>query len=509
MEWVAPIVAGVMFLAGLGFLLNRRRRQPVHLPHAAAVSQQHLYLFQGGKLSESELESIKAGFRGLLERGERRQIESGLRAGTRFAVEVRALTEIGSPQAGAILERLLQRRLSPDPMEQSWYRLDLAHGLRLIGRPESLPALLQCFPANEAPLQHYLAAEIACFPGFERYLEEPETAPGQAALRVLHLALVGLRNGVQPQVIVAGRLGEAIELVWEQRHWAIDPAAIRVLIEAVRLLPRADHAERAFDENRRERDRFRKQIRTIAVLAEPIEDYLADVGPLLLDMLPGASTSEQERIFLQALIDLKADTGPVVRPLLEENRINASDLAIESLAASANPAVGSWLCDWTCCRRAKRRSGALPYRAVLSVLRHFPSPEAEGILLAAAREQKTEICTAGLGSLGWWEPLRREAVLACLHQARSDRRSEVRRAAEAALARLGERQALQWFRQQFSGECTDPIHHAIQLAADEGVLLLWPDLDHLADAEDADVAYHACEALEQMRESCSFSGSLR
>src|SRR6266699_2184193 len=103
MEWFALIVAGVMLVAGLGFLLNRRRR-PVHSPHAAAVSQQHLYLFQGGKLSESELESIKAGFRDLMERGEGQRIEAGLRAGTRFAVEVRALTEIGTPQAGAILE---------------------------------------------------------------------------------------------------------------------------------------------------------------------------------------------------------------------------------------------------------------------------------------------------------------------------------------------------------------------------------------------------------------------
>src|SRR5260370_9141313 len=257
MEWVAPMVAGVMLRAGLGFLL-KRRRQPELSPHAATVSQQHLYLFQGGKLSESELESIKAGFRRLLERGEGRQIESGMRAGTRFAVEVRALTEIGTPQAGAILERLLQRRLSPDPTEQSWHRLDLAHGLRMVGRPEGLPPPLQCFPAEEAPLRPYLAAEIACFTGFERYLEAPETAPGQAALRVLHQALLGLRNGVQPQVVAAGRLGEAVELAWEQRHRAIDPAAIRVLIEAVRLIPRADYSQRAFHENRRERERFSK-----------------------------------------------------------------------------------------------------------------------------------------------------------------------------------------------------------------------------------------------------------
>jgi hypothetical protein len=86
---------------------------------------------------------------------------------------------------------------------------------------------------------------------------------------------------------------------------------------------------------------------------------------------------------------------------------------------------------------------------------------------------------------------------------------EVQNAAQAALARLGERHALQWFRQKFAGENVAMIHHAVQFVADEGILLLWPDLDRLADAENADVAYHACEALEQLRESCMFPASPR
>src|SRR5207247_7762719 len=98
-----------------------------------------------------------------------------------------------------------------------------------------------------------------------------------------------------------------------------------------------------------------------------------------------------------------------------------------------------------------------------------------------------------------------DAVLAHLKEARFDPTTVVQNAAYAALARLGERQALRWFRQQLAGESPEPIHRVIQLVAEEGILLLWPDLDALADAEDGDIAFHACEALEHLREDLSFS----
>ena len=115
---------------------------------------------------------------------------------------------------------------------------------------------------------------------------------------------------------------------------------------------------------------------------------------------------------------------------------------------------------------------------------------------------------AALGSLGWWVPVNHDAVLTRLKEARSDRMPAVQNAAQAALARLGERQALRWFRQQLAGDSPEPIHRVIQLVAEEGILLLWPDLDTLADAEDGDIAFHACEALEQMREGLSVSAPI-
>jgi hypothetical protein len=91
-------------------------------------------------------------------------------------------------------------------------------------------------------------------------------------------------------------------------------------------------------------------------------------------------------------------------------------------------------------------------------------------------------------------------VLGGLQQGRRDPCPDVRQAARAALARLGERQALQWFRHALTGEESQRVHEAIQVVAGEGLTLLWPDLDALADADDADVANHAREALERLSE---------
>src|SRR6476469_5324601 len=122
MEWLAQILGVVVPLLGGAFWLGRS------LPRAAAqrsllspVTQQHLHLFQGGRLSEAAVEAAKARLAALLERGAVEEAESSLRPGLHYAVQVQALAELGGPQAGALLERQLHRRLSDDPVEQSWY----------------------------------------------------------------------------------------------------------------------------------------------------------------------------------------------------------------------------------------------------------------------------------------------------------------------------------------------------------------------------------------------------
>src|SRR5207237_4993400 len=145
----------------------RRHRQRHAREDLSAITRQHLDLLQGGQLSESAVESTKARFRDLLERGEVEAVEASLRAGEAYVVQVRALAELGTEDAGRILERQLRRRLTDDQIEQAWYWIDLANGLRTLNRSQSLPHLLRCAEsACEKPLGHFFAAEAVCFLGF-------------------------------------------------------------------------------------------------------------------------------------------------------------------------------------------------------------------------------------------------------------------------------------------------------------------------------------------------------
>src|SRR5262249_38337374 len=153
---------------------------------------------------------------------------------------VRALAEIGTDVAGRILERQLQRHLTDDSLEQSWYWIDLASGLRNLNRTQSLPHLLRCSEAaGDLPLGHFFAAEIVCFVGFTGYLHQPNTSLGRAALRTLHRALEGMRYGVQPHLLQEARLGEAVEQLWDHRPEQVHPLVVRVFVEALRQIRRA------------------------------------------------------------------------------------------------------------------------------------------------------------------------------------------------------------------------------------------------------------------------------
>src|SRR3989441_13329705 len=128
----AVVILAVLLIIAPGavFLLARHlyRRQYLN-DELSPVSRQHIDLFQGGQLNEAAVESTKARFRDLLERGEVAAVEASLRAGMQYVVQVRALAELGTDDAGRILERQLQRRLTDDLIEQSWYWIDLANGL--------------------------------------------------------------------------------------------------------------------------------------------------------------------------------------------------------------------------------------------------------------------------------------------------------------------------------------------------------------------------------------------
>jgi hypothetical protein len=433
-----------------------------------------------------------------------------------YVVQVRALAELGTDDAGRILERQLQRRLTDDQLEQAWYWIDLASSLRVLNRQESLPHLLRCAEtAGDIPLGHFFAAETVCFLGFAGYLRQPDNPLGRAALRVLHRALEGLRHGLPPQVVAEARLGEAIENLWDSRPEGIDPLLVRVTGEALRQVRRAPHTRVLLAEEAAEREAFDWQMSRLTVLEPVLSDYLEEAPQRLGDALATARGADQRDV-LQALLDLRAESADAVLPLLARPGFAHAALAVEVLRWSRGPRVGPFLREWvgrrvSQARRAqwRRRSVAprrssvapdVPYKAVLRALRGHPSVETEQFLLAAAGDWDPTFRAAAVGSLGWWEPLRRGETLLCLQQGRRDPSPEVRQASRAALARLGERQALQWFRQALTGEDAQHVHEAVQVVAGEGLTLLWPDLDRLADAEDSEVAHHAREALERLCE---------
>ncbi|HLW67262.1 MAG TPA: hypothetical protein VKS79_18250 [Gemmataceae bacterium] len=520
MDYLLPTIL-ILALAGFGCRIGRRKptRQTTG-DRSGAVHEQHLYLFQGGQLSESEVESARVAIEKELKDNRPANVLAAMKAGTGFAVWVQALGQIRTFDAASILEKQLQHSITTDPQEQAWYWLDATRALRQLERNDCLPMLSACVARAPAPLDQFLAAEAVCFSGFIDFLHEGDAAKRRLAARLLHLSLVGLRSGVQPHVVVHGRLGEAVSALWEQRWEEVDPVAVRCFREALRVLQRAGYLERLAGEDELLCERLQEQIRQLDVLAEPIADWLDEARVALVQRLSDRSADEQIEL-LRAAVDLRCDTAAVVLPLLEADRLGCPDLAIESLAYARKERIGAWLCRWLKQRGFAKNwnswrgwgkfnhVGKEIYLAVLRTLRHHPCAEAEKLLVEAGSSHDPSIRTAALSSLGWLEPLDRSAVLRCLHQGRFAHSSAVQRAAQAALARLGERQALQWFRQQLAAESSDRVHHILDLIGREGIVLLWPDLDHLADAEDRDIAHHACETLELLREDFIFCAPVR
>ncbi|MSU77482.1 MAG: hypothetical protein EXS16_05220 [Gemmataceae bacterium] len=106
------------------------------------VSRQYIEIFQTGQFNEAAVESAKRRFRALLDNGDERGVQPSLRPGVQYFFQIRALAELGTDAAGQILERQLERRLSNNLLDQSWYWVDLAVNLRMLQRQESLPFLL-------------------------------------------------------------------------------------------------------------------------------------------------------------------------------------------------------------------------------------------------------------------------------------------------------------------------------------------------------------------------------
>jgi HEAT repeat protein len=502
-------------LLGAILWMRVRRKGECAIDTISPVTRQHIELFQGGQFRKGAVEAARKELELLLDRGLVRQAEATLRPGTQYAIQVRALAEIGTEAAARILEKQLLQTQTRDALDQSWYWIDLAGALRRLNRHESVPLLLRRLESEaEIPLAHFLAAETVCFPAFLGFLRQPRGYLGRAAMRTAHRAFEGLRNGVQPQVVMEARLGEAVEVLWDSLVDVRDPLQVRVFVEALRQLRRAPHAEAALANDETDLEGFRLQMARIGALEAAIEDYLREAPEVLKKALPDLPSSEQGEA-IAALDDLHVDATDVLMPMLDGRGCEHEESALRLLRWSRDAETGAWLRarvekklaagERTKRRRSRSVENPLPaavrtYVAVIQALRGHPSADTARFLVRATQDYDPCVRIAASNSLGWWEPAPRGPLVSALQGLRHDENANVRHAARAALARLGEREALNGFRALLTSEEPRRVCEAIQAIAREGLTLLWPELDRLADSEDADVAYFAREATERMRE---------
>ncbi|HKA05969.1 MAG TPA: HEAT repeat domain-containing protein [Gemmataceae bacterium] len=438
-----------------------------------------------------------------------------VRPGHRCVEEVRRRCHLDFVGAMNFLEGQLNRRVSSDALEQSRYWIDLAEGLRGLNLHESLPALLRrADDALDMPLAEGYAAEVSSFAAFAEYLHDPLTPEGQSALRVLRVAMEGVRLGkVQATVYADAAFGDAVRRLSENCPDVVNPRLVLAFIEGLRHARRSFHNNAAFRDDPVRRQTVRWQ-QAFLRDAEPImREYLHDIGPELARLLENTRGRARREILL-ALAELQVDTDDVALILLGDPEFADRAAAIKCLRWSKSPLAPAALCGiarhaLTGERSARwlRRLGvgkkpvpADEAHAALRALRGHPSEEAERVLLNYARRPEAAWRRDAFRSLGWWEPMRRGEVLYALRTGRQDPHPDVRRAALAAAARLGECAALQMLREMLARETPAPVLDAIRLSASEGLSWLWPELDVLTESDDAAIAAEAWESIEQLRE---------
>lgn len=501
MVWVFVSVAAVG-LFWLGFRHPRRRRwllprRVVTRAPATAVDRQHRHLAAGGQLGEAAVAAAAGHLGDLLASGRLTDVERALVPGVGFAVQVQALVAVGTPEAGRILEQLLTRPLSRDPVEQAWYWADIAAGLRRLCYAPALPAVLRCATAaTGTPAAPILAAESLAFSNFPNALNDLTSPVGRAAMRALTAASRGCRDGFcDPGSILGLGLGDLLATLSETAPRSADPWTTAALLEAqrlgrrlqswVHLLPPGIQAV------------ARRQGERLSRSAARRREWLSTAPERLLDRFPAAPAEEQTAI-LRCLFELRADVTRLF-PTLPNVRTEWWGEAVACLTWSRSPAVRAMLAHqagWCLASRWWRPRAA----ALLAALRGHASPEAERVLVLGTASRDAGVRRSAAAALGWWPPLTPAAVLAALRRLRSDPHAPARQAAVAALARLGERAALREVLAGLSSE--EPsirIATATQIATEE-LSWLWPDLQQATHSDDPSTALAAAEAVERLRE---------
>jgi hypothetical protein len=472
-------------------------RRALSVPSVAAVDRQHRHLQAGGLLGATSCEKSKSHFRELLDAGRANEVERELHAGLDFAIRVRALAELGTPEAGRVLERQLSRRLTGDAVEQAWYWVDVAAALRQMKRGESLPAVLRCCDAAAGlPPAAMLAAEAISFPDFASAFKQPSSDVGRAALRALVTTSLGARDGVLDLAgVIRAGLGDSLADAAGEAESVCDPWLAEVVIEAERIFRRLGHWTRFLPADARVL--AERQAMRLWAASERRVEWLASAADPLLRRFPDAKPDEQGAI-LRSACELRADVAKLF-PRFPDWRAPWWPDAIRALRWSKSPVVGPVLAGQAL--RFARRPRHHPRAAVvLAALRGHACHESEQALLAAASMPVQSLRLTAMGSLGHWPPYDPDRVVHLLRSARTDPDASARRAAVVALARLGERAALDEVTSALtSEESVIRVEAATRVAAEE-LTWLWPDLESAAASGDADNALAASEALERLRE---------
>jgi hypothetical protein len=500
---IAAVAGGLFWLAYRRPRPRRRwlprpaRLVPAAVPAGPGVDRQHRHLRAGGLVGEAAFEQTKARFRELLAADRAAEVEAELRPGLAFALQVRALAEVGTPQAGRVLERLLGRPLTRDRVEQAWYWADVAAGLRAINHAAALSAVLRCADETAGlPQGAFLAAEAVGFANFPTLLHDPSHPDARPAVRALTRAARGGRDAtVDPAALVRAGLSDHLVALGETAPHAADPWRAAAVVEAARVSRRLDHWGRFLPSE--VRPLAEQQALRLRSAVDRRKAWLAEVVGRLVDRFPFLRPDEQTAA-LVVFAELRADVS-VLFPAPPDRRAAWWAEAVRALTWSRPPAMGPALAGLA--EKLLRSRRSRPHAAVpLSALRAHRCPEAEQALIRGLSATDPGVLQAACGAFGWWHPFDPATVVKCLRTVREGAEAGVRQAATGALARLGERAAVDEFTAALAGEEPELRQAAARTVAAEGLTWLWPDLQAVADGPDPDTALVASESLERLRE---------
>jgi hypothetical protein len=225
---------------------------------------------------------------------------------------------------------------------------------------------------------------------------------------------------------------------------------VLAFIEALRHGRRSFHTVPALRDDPVRRQTVRWQFAFLKDAEPVLREYLHDIGGDLTRLLESTGGRGRREI-LKALAELQADSDDVALTLLGDATFEDRVLALRCLRYSKSPLAPAALCGiarhaLTGERSARwlRRLGvgrkpvpAEEIREALRALRGHPSDETERVLLHYAGRTEAAWRVVAFGSLGWWEPVRRDPCWTARFEpgsppSRTRRRRSIRRVRRVA-----------------------------------------------------------------------------